>query len=414
MMTLIKNKDLNVMYEIFEKLSDFETEAGHDYSNWESLEKELDKKGEKKFLWIKFSVIFLVLLIPIELRELAVYSGTQQHASHVSVNSEQVIVPSGNDLIVEAQTIEPNNTEAPNYLKASSNVQLTKSDVPNKVIVPQTTTIDYTIIEAQEKNLNPQKALTYFELAVLKINDNDQKTILTPEVFVLENTRVVEDSNSDELNVDATAFNKEKQLNWFDLEIGVKSSFLNGISNSSEVLNTWGIGAFANLKYNMGRSFAVGFDAGITSEFKQDLNYSYLAETRTFLKRSDKFVNIKTQQVYSTKFLLSANYKWNEKFITGGGMYYNFVLQTVSAVHESGTGTYSNVGGQVVSKRGYSDLLNRNEVGFFISQTFRPNESWGITASFHKGLTNRINTTYLPNSNNTRTELSLMISKRIL
>jgi len=398
------------MYEMFEKLSDFESETGHNYSDWDSLEKALDKKDEKRFSWIKLSVVFLVVLIPIELFEVADYSGTQHYSAHTSANSEHANETSNNNLIVEVQSA-PNIAEAPNYLKAISNFRLAKTEVSNKIVIPQMNIAEITTIEAQKKNPILQQ-LT--DLALIKISDKDQKTILTSETLAKEATNVEENNISEGLNVDPTPLDKENHINSFDLEIGVKSSFLNGVSNSSGTLNSWGIGAFCNLKYNIGKSFAVGFDAGINSEFNQDLNYSYLAESRTFFQRSDKFVKINTKQVYSTKLLLSANYKWNEKFITGGGIYYNFVLQTVSDIHEFGTGSFSNLGGETVRKRGYTKLLNRNEVGLCVSQTYRPNESWGLTLSFYKGLTNRVNTTYFPNGINKRTELSLMISKRIL
>ena len=94
MMTLIKNKDLNVMYELFEKLKNFETEAGQNYSDWDSLEKALNEKDKKKFSWIKLSVVFLVLCIPIGLHDLAVNSDSQQHSTRISANSQSEILPS--------------------------------------------------------------------------------------------------------------------------------------------------------------------------------------------------------------------------------------------------------------------------------------------------------------------------------
>jgi hypothetical protein len=443
-----------VMDELFKKLKDFETEGSQGHSDWNSFEKALDKKDKKGFLWINLSVIILILFIPLELHELAIAPDYKQFATNTSSNSELVNEPSINDLKVDSRVMNPGNEAAPNNLRPTSSVQLKTSGGSNKSSNPQKTYVSSNqvqevqeknndiqkqlsietsggstklsnpqktyvasipALEGQEKSNDIQKQLPDSESSFVKTNDNQQKPILTSEVIADENIETDENTRSEEnANVDSTPSDKEDIANSFGLDVGIKSSFVNGISDNPETPYAWGIGGFLDLKYNIGRSFAIGFEAGITSEFNQNLNYSYVSEARSFMQLSQKSVHIDTKQIYSASLNLSANYKWNKKLMTGVGIYYNTAFQTVSEIRESGTGSYSNIEGEIVKKTGYYDLLNRNEIGLSLSQTYRPNENWGLTFSYRKGLNSRVNANYFPSNTNKRSEFSLMISRRIL
>ena len=95
------------MDEIFKKLRDFETPALEEHSDWDSLEKKLDKEDRKPFLWIDLSSIILILFFTTGNQFLKVNSSPniQQYSALTSNNPEQIIPVSNQELELEKPAI---------------------------------------------------------------------------------------------------------------------------------------------------------------------------------------------------------------------------------------------------------------------------------------------------------------------
>ena len=406
------------MDEIFKKLRDFETPALEEHSDWDSLEKKLDKEDRKPFLWIDLSSIILILFFTTGNQFLKVNSSPniQQYSALTSNNPEQIIPVSNQELELEKPAILSTTriSSSPKKPSKSSTIQ-SNSYLVRKFGIQTTPVLDSIILQQNKKdkkgkkksNLQTNYTSSHYCTTIPLLFKNQQQQHPLNLKLSKSSTIKVRGSITDTAR-------PEYFIPTFGITVGIKFSSLNRVSKNSETTISHGIGAMVKLNYDFSRYFTVCLDIGINSEYNQNLNYSYLAERKTFLELSDKIINLSTKQTYSSNLLLSASYKWNTKLITSAGAYYNTVLQTVSEVHESGTGEYSNLGNQTTRKRGYSDLLNKNEVGLSFSQTFKPNKYWGVTLGLHKGLTNRISQDYFPGLTNKRTEVSLTISKKIL
>ena len=375
------------MFDQFEKLRDFESDAGQSYADWNALQDRLDKPKKKRFVWFIFGgATMLVLTFVIG----QIYFNTD------SISNSMKLALNDDGIGIETETTpsESNNT------------------IPGEKQVLESS--NRTTLSASYSITAPEGYISTPE-TVDGLTDDGLLTMMTP-LPLTDLSPEIKPQTIANREFEAIPEPEKKETvypNYFDLEFGVKSSISNSISNVTSPNKAWGTGFFVNANYNVGRYLSFGFGTGIQSEFKQDLNYSFITESRSFFDRSDKMLNINTTQMYSANFLLTSNFRWNKRLVTGGGIYYNYIFQTMSNVHESGTGAFADIGGPIEKKTGYTDLLNNHELGFYISQTCMLNDSWGLSLSFRKGFTNRINTAYFPGIESKRTELSLMISKRI-
>lgn len=412
------------MDNLFKGLDGFETKDNLVPTDWNALEKQLNKKRKKDLFW--FGTSFFALLL-VSTGGFAMWNSTLSSKEPEMAMHKTFEHKKGGKQLKENDENARNHHSGQAVLANDSGESLqhnySSNKKPSSAVKRNSQALNTTSVASEIFNTNFSssingKAPSNESLPAINYKDIDEdknSNINTLALLEFEGFNVInvdrvsfKETNSEEKN------EKPFVKNTFNLYGGIKTSSVNKLSPNDKFPYVFETGAFVQLDYSIRRHLGVSLRFGIDTEFGHDLNYSYVSERKTFLHRSDKISNVTMNQVTSSNLHLNFNYRWTEKLVTSIGGYYNFPFLTSSHITESGTGLFASIDNEKNKVKGYRDLLNSNEFGLSFTQTYRPFDGWGIALGVQSGLSNRLNNSYfLEGASIKRTEFSLMLTKRI-